>query len=180
MKGENSYSHHLYSDVGVSVVDRFTFYTLAFFERLNTYINASLSSLFNSYHPSALMSTTYYRTNLYQRPLDAVPVTNFFGSVMETIHTDSGYRGLSNKVTRQGKIKTPVDQEISQNERRRLTSTIVQDHVNDCSPKDEYGILSSVWNSLHERLEKTGDTDTLVNYGLMIMLPLVTITTWLS
>ncbi|KAF9605795.1 hypothetical protein IFM89_018522 [Coptis chinensis] len=180
MKGENSYSHHLDSDVGVSVVDRFTFYTLAFFERLNTYSNASLSSLFNSYHPSALMSTAYYRTNLYQRPLDAVPVTNFFGSVMETIHTDSGYRGFSNKVTRRGKIKTPVDQEISQNERRRLTSTIVQDHVNDCSPKDEYGILSSVWNSLHERLEKTGDTDTLVNYGLMIMLPLVTITTWLS
>lgn len=29
--------------VGVSVVDRFTFYTLAFFERLNMYDNASLS-----------------------------------------------------------------------------------------------------------------------------------------
>ncbi|GFP78752.1 GPI-anchor transamidase [Phtheirospermum japonicum] len=42
-KGENSYSHHLDSDVGVSVVDRFTFYTLAFFERLNMYDNASLS-----------------------------------------------------------------------------------------------------------------------------------------
>ncbi|KAM0071468.1 hypothetical protein Hdeb2414_s0001g00025621 [Helianthus debilis subsp. tardiflorus] len=27
--------------VGVSVVDRFTFYTLAFFERLNMYDNAS-------------------------------------------------------------------------------------------------------------------------------------------
>ncbi|KAH9698949.1 peptidase C13 family [Citrus sinensis] len=44
MKGENSYSHHLDSDVGVSVVDRFTFYTLAFFEKLNMYDNASLSS----------------------------------------------------------------------------------------------------------------------------------------
>jgi hypothetical protein len=31
------------SQVGVSVVDRFTFYTLAFFERLNMYDNASLS-----------------------------------------------------------------------------------------------------------------------------------------
>ncbi|GAU50140.1 hypothetical protein TSUD_281200 [Trifolium subterraneum] len=30
--------------VGVSVVDRFTFYTLAFFERLNIHDNASLSS----------------------------------------------------------------------------------------------------------------------------------------
>ncbi|KAJ0558260.1 putative peptidase C13, legumain [Helianthus annuus] len=38
MKGENSYSHHLDSDVGVSVVDRFTFYILAFFEELNMYL----------------------------------------------------------------------------------------------------------------------------------------------
>lgn len=78
MKGENSYSHHLDSDVrkvfpftvladilckctlryhfppswqsdlflwqiGVSVVDRFTYYTLAFFEKLNMYSNASLN-----------------------------------------------------------------------------------------------------------------------------------------
>ncbi|TYK28784.1 GPI-anchor transamidase isoform X1 [Cucumis melo var. makuwa] len=41
-KGENSYSHHLDPDVGVSVVDRFTYYTLAFFERLNMYDNTSL------------------------------------------------------------------------------------------------------------------------------------------
>ncbi|XP_056857328.1 GPI-anchor transamidase isoform X2 [Raphanus sativus] len=43
LKGENSYSHHLDSDIGVSVVDRFTYYTLAFFERLNIYDNASLN-----------------------------------------------------------------------------------------------------------------------------------------
>ncbi|KEH33617.1 peptidase C13 family protein, putative [Medicago truncatula] len=32
-------------NVGVSVVDRFTFYTLAFFERLNIYDNALLSRM---------------------------------------------------------------------------------------------------------------------------------------
>ncbi|KAL6561443.1 hypothetical protein OROMI_017044 [Orobanche minor] len=69
-KGENSYSHHLDSDVGVSVVDQFTFYTLAFFERLNMYDNASLSGLFNSYNPNMLMSTAYYRTDLYRRQLE--------------------------------------------------------------------------------------------------------------
>ncbi|KAL3533143.1 hypothetical protein ACH5RR_006664 [Cinchona calisaya] len=102
MKGKNSYSHHLDSDVGVSVVDRFTFYTLAFFERLNMYDNASLSSLLNSYNPHLVLSTAHYRTDVYQHQLEAecgvqiplvmtqcfVPVTNFFGSVMETIHTD--------------------------------------------------------------------------------------------
>jgi phosphatidylinositol glycan class K len=52
--------------IGVSVVDRFTYYTLAFFERLNIYDNASLNSLFRSYDPRLLMSTAYYRTDLYQ------------------------------------------------------------------------------------------------------------------
>ncbi|GJM90625.1 hypothetical protein PR202_ga06925 [Eleusine coracana subsp. coracana] len=80
--------------IGVSVVDRFTFYTLAFFEKLNMYSNASLSSLFNSYNPSMLLSTAYYRMDLYERPLTEVPVTNFFGSVMKTIHTDSAYTGF--------------------------------------------------------------------------------------
>ncbi|OAY85470.1 putative GPI-anchor transamidase [Ananas comosus] len=70
MKGENSYSHHLDSDIGVSVVDRFTFYTLTFFEKLNMYSNASLNSLFASYNPTLLMSTAYYRTDLYERPLN--------------------------------------------------------------------------------------------------------------
>ncbi|VAH01437.1 unnamed protein product [Triticum turgidum subsp. durum] len=94
MKGENSYSHHLDSDIGVSVVDRFTFHTLAFFEKLNMYSNASLNSLFNSYDPSMLLSTAYYRMDLYKRALNEVPVTNFFGSVMKTIHTDSAYTGF--------------------------------------------------------------------------------------
>ncbi|KAK9705606.1 hypothetical protein RND81_07G070000 [Saponaria officinalis] len=97
LKGENSYSHHLDSDVGVSVVDRFTYYTLAFFERLNMYANASLTSLFNSYNPNLLMSTAYYRTDLYERNLEEVLVTNVFGSVMETIHTESAYKAFSNK-----------------------------------------------------------------------------------
>ncbi|KAH1246761.1 GPI-anchor transamidase [Glycine max] len=112
-KGENSYSHHLDSDVGVSVVDRFTFYTLAFFERLNMYDNASLSSLFNSYNPNLLMSTAYYRMDLYQRHLEEVPVTNFFGSVMKTIHTDSAYRSRSNKKIGAAKTKMSLDESIS-------------------------------------------------------------------
>ncbi|CAA6655135.1 unnamed protein product [Spirodela intermedia] len=106
VKGENSYSHHLDSDIGVSVVDRFTFYTLAFFEKLNIYSNASLSSLFNSYNPNWLLSTAYHRMDLYQRPLNEVPVTNFFGSVMKTIHVDSAYRGSTDG---EFSTETPVE-----------------------------------------------------------------------
>ncbi|KAK4394766.1 GPI-anchor transamidase [Sesamum angolense] len=130
-KGENSYSHHLDSDVGVSVVDRFTFYTLAFFERLNMYDNASLSSLFNSYNPNLLMSTAYYRTDLYQRKLDEVPVTNFFGSVMETIHTDSPYRAFSGRYSKKSKIEMPLDQSDS-DKRRTLQGSDVPQELEYC------------------------------------------------
>jgi glycosylphosphatidylinositol transamidase (GPIT) subunit GPI8 len=58
LKGENSYSHHLDSDIGVSVVDRFTYYTLAFFERLNIYDNASL----NRYNNYATLVTNILQT----------------------------------------------------------------------------------------------------------------------
>ncbi|KAH1246760.1 GPI-anchor transamidase [Glycine max] len=109
MKEKRSFIHQ----VGVSVVDRFTFYTLAFFERLNMYDNASLSSLFNSYNPNLLMSTAYYRMDLYQRHLEEVPVTNFFGSVMKTIHTDSAYRSRSNKKIGAAKTKMSLDESIS-------------------------------------------------------------------
>ncbi|KAF8392245.1 hypothetical protein HHK36_022587 [Tetracentron sinense] len=172
MKGENSYSHHLDSDVGVSVVDRFTFYTLAFFERLDMYNNASLSSLFSSYNPSMLMSTAYYRTDLYQRPLEGVPITNFFGSVMETVHTDSAYRHSS------AKTKMPLDQALSQGERRTLT--IVQNQISDLNTKEERSTLKCKWSTLLDKGEIIEDFDTLVNYGLVLMLPLVLVSTWLS
>ncbi|KAK9175256.1 hypothetical protein WN944_027262 [Citrus x changshan-huyou] len=128
MKGENSYSHHLDSDVGVSVVDRFTFYTLAFFEKLNMYDNASLSSLFTSYNPTLLMSTAYYRTDLYQRKLEEVPVTNFFGSVMETIHTDSAYRTTFSKTS---ETIMPLQQSVEHDESRQLINSNVQDQTSD-------------------------------------------------
>lgn len=182
MKGENSYSHHLDSDVGVSVVDRFTFYTLAFFERLNIYDNAPLSSLFGSYNPSTLMSTAYYRTDLYQRQLQEVPVTNFFGSVMETIHTDSSYRALSGRESRKDKIKMPFDPSASLHDQRTSLNSNVQQEINDSNKKDQEVAcpFTRMMATFHDKMEKIEDVDTLVNYGFVLMLPLVAVSTWLS
>ncbi|XP_059641452.1 uncharacterized protein LOC132283515 [Cornus florida] len=181
MKGENSYSHHLDSDVGVSVVDRFTFYTLAFFERLNIYDNASLSSLFNSYNPSMLFSTAYYRTDLYKRQLEEVPVTNFFGSVMETIHTDSAYRGHTVKVSSKAKIKISIDQSVGMDKRRTLSSNI-QEQISDSNPKDQQVScpFTRMWSNFQDKMVKVEDVDTFVNYGFLVMLSLVAVSTWLS
>ncbi|THF97534.1 hypothetical protein TEA_001222 [Camellia sinensis var. sinensis] len=216
MKGENSYSHHLDSDVGVSVVDRFTFYTLAFFERLNIYDNAPLSRenfvspammqvlsalslvvwiqdtrvflstikwrLFGSYNPSMLMSTAYYRTDLYQRQLQEVPVTNFFGSVMETIHTDSSYRALSGRESRKDKIKMPFDPSASLHDQRTSLNSNGQQEINGSNKKDQEVAcpFTRMMATFHDKMEKIEDVDTLVNYGFILMLPLVAVSTWLS
>ncbi|ESR55967.1 peptidase C13 family [Citrus sinensis] len=178
MKGENSYSHHLDSDVGVSVVDRFTFYTLAFFEKLNMYDNASLSSLFTSYNPTLLMSTAYYRTDLYQRKLEEVPVTNFFGSVMETIHTDSAYRTTFSRKT--SETIMPLQQSVEHDESRQLINSNVQDQTSDTKIEDKQCPFTRRWNAFQDKLEKIERIDSLVNYGLIIMFPLLLISTWLS
>ncbi|KAK9185348.1 hypothetical protein WN943_025704 [Citrus x changshan-huyou] len=149
-------------EVGVSVVDRFTFYTLAFFEKLNMYDNASLSSLFTSYNPTLLMSTTYYRTDLYQRKLEEVPVTNFFGSVMETVHTDSAYRTTRSRKT--SETKMPLQQSVKHDERRQLINSNVQDQTSDTKIEDKQCPFTRKWNAFQDKLEKIEHIDSLVNY----------------
>lgn len=175
MKGENSYSHHLDSDVGVSVIDRFTFYTLAFFERVNMFSNASLSSLFNSYKSNLLMSTAYYRTDLYPRQLEEVPVTNFFGSVMETIHTDSAYKALSTA------IKKPSDL-FDHYIRRTLSSSDAQEQTTGSNTEGKQAIcpFTRFLSSIHAGMGRVEDVDSLIFYGLALMLPLVAISSWVS
>ncbi|KAI6696028.1 hypothetical protein NL676_023738 [Syzygium grande] len=177
-KGENSYSHHMDSDVGVSVVDRFTFYTLAFFERLNMYDNASLSSLFSSYDPSLLMSTAYYRTDLYQRHLEEVPVTNFFGSVMETIYTDSPYRTPWKKESHKGDSDMSPDQSI-EDEKGQITRKADLVDSGDLD-KVQQGLLRYIWSDLHIKLESFGDGDALVYYGMLVLVSSLAVSTWIS
>lgn len=59
-----------------------------------------------------------------------MPVTNFFGSVMETIHTDSAYRVLSSKESKKDKIKMPSKQSY-EDRRRTLSSSDVQPEIRD-------------------------------------------------
>ncbi|XP_073311608.1 uncharacterized protein [Primulina huaijiensis] len=179
-KGENSYSHHLDSDVGVSVVDRFTYYSLAFFERLNMYDNASLSSLFNSYNPNLLMSTAYYRMDLYQRHLAEVPVTNFFGSVMETIHTDSAYRAFSGRNSNKARIEMHRNPSGRDEGRTLETSEFPQEVAGPNIDKHASCPLTHTWNTVLGTMYNLQQIDSFVNYGLMFLLPLVGFSSWIS
>ncbi|KAG5224027.1 GPI-anchor transamidase family protein [Salix suchowensis] len=181
MKGENSYSHHLDSDVSWCFCCG-SFYILytCLFERLNMYANASLSSLFTSYDPKTMMSTAYYRTDLYQRRLDEVPVTNFFGSVMETIHTDSAYRAAPTKMSNRAGISMAVEKTAQDDDRRTLIDSDVQDPTSHIKTKDQNCPFTRTMNTFFEKVERIEHPDSLVNYGLILMLPLLMVSVWLS
>ncbi|GJP36570.1 hypothetical protein CLOM_g21063 [Closterium sp. NIES-68] len=90
-KGEMSYSYLPDVDLGVSVVDRFTFHTLHFLHQINARSNASLASLFESYDPAFLMSTPGYSSVSFPAPLHQVPVTDYVASVMPVQITPAPY-----------------------------------------------------------------------------------------
>lgn len=58
-------------------------------------------------------------------------MTNFFGSVMETIHTDTAYKALSRKSSSRAEIKTSFDKTINGDERRTLADSDGQDQLSD-------------------------------------------------
>ncbi|RPA79100.1 hypothetical protein BJ508DRAFT_145849 [Ascobolus immersus RN42] len=80
---ESSLSHHNDADVGVAVIDRFTYYNLEYLERNvpNISSKATMKDLFDSYDPKKIHSTPGVRTDLFRRDLSEVLITDFFGSV---------------------------------------------------------------------------------------------------
>ncbi|KAL0638171.1 glycosylphosphatidylinositol anchor biosynthesis [Maublancomyces gigas] len=80
---ESSYSHHADNDVGVAVIDRYTYYNLEFLE--NNVQTASskdtMKDLFDSYDMEKIHSTPGVRTDLFRRDLKDVLITDFFGNV---------------------------------------------------------------------------------------------------
>jgi phosphatidylinositol glycan class K len=79
--GQDSLSHNPDQEIGVYMIDRFTYYTLRFFEKVTPASKATVGQLFRSYDPSLVMSKPGYRTDLFKRNIDKVLITDFFGSV---------------------------------------------------------------------------------------------------
>ncbi|SCU82191.1 LANO_0B05424g1_1 [Lachancea nothofagi CBS 11611] len=78
---ESSYSHHSDVEVGVAVIDRFTYYTLEFMEKIEKNSSLSLQDLFDSYTFEKVHSHVGVKTDLFERIPSQVLVTDFFGSV---------------------------------------------------------------------------------------------------
>jgi hypothetical protein len=107
LKGESSYSHHASYELGVAVIDRFTYYNLETLEHLKTDSQSSLQDLvclvfvlerkihypkkFNTYDPNLMHSTPGIRTDLFPRPMTETLVTDFFGGVAHAEITRERY-----------------------------------------------------------------------------------------
>jgi GPI-anchor transamidase subunit K len=96
MKDENSYSHHADSAIGVAVIDRFTYYTLEYFEQHHQAIadgTTSMAQLFESYSPEQIASHVGWRDDLMvdRRNLRDIPVRDFFGAAGHTVQTAAAY-----------------------------------------------------------------------------------------
>ncbi|KAJ2617373.1 glycosylphosphatidylinositol anchor biosynthesis [Coemansia sp. RSA 1365] len=82
-KGENSYSYFYDHDIGVSVIDRFTYYNLDFFESVDMSSRHTMADLISTYNTSLIHSNPGVRTDLYARELQKTYLTDFFGAVQE-------------------------------------------------------------------------------------------------
>jgi glycosylphosphatidylinositol transamidase (GPIT) subunit GPI8 len=77
-----TFKHHADTDIGVAVIDRYTYYNLEFLER-NVDITSqhTMKDLFDSYDRSLIHSTPGVRTDLFRRRIEEVKITDFFGNV---------------------------------------------------------------------------------------------------
>lgn len=83
---QSSYSHHADNDVGVAVIDRYTYYNLEFLERevRDAHSKKTIGDLFDSYSFEKIHSNAGVRYDLFPGGADAARarlVTDFFGNV---------------------------------------------------------------------------------------------------
>ncbi|WEJ94344.1 glycosylphosphatidylinositol anchor biosynthesis [Yamadazyma tenuis] len=82
---QSSYSHHSDLEIGVAVIDRFTYYTLDFLENIEQSSDATIEDLFDIYTFENIHSDPGFRTDLFKRDISTVKLTDFFGNVQKVI-----------------------------------------------------------------------------------------------
>lgn len=85
---ESSYLHHSDMDVGVAVIDRFTYYTLEYLEKIERNSAETMDKLFAEYTFENIHSNPGIRTDLFLRDVNSVKLTDFFGNVQDVVVDD--------------------------------------------------------------------------------------------
>lgn len=79
--GEDSLSHHVDPAIGVYIIDRYTYYALAFLERVQPNSTKTMSEFLAVCPKRVCISTVGVRDDLFKRDTSKVPITDFFGAV---------------------------------------------------------------------------------------------------
>lgn len=97
--GQDSLSHHGDASIGVYVIDRFTYYALAYLEKLNpqTASNTSLKEFFRVCPEDLCMSSVKVRLDLLKRDPSKIPITDFFSNKLhfEALHIQDDQKWMN-------------------------------------------------------------------------------------
>ncbi|XP_028408342.1 GPI-anchor transamidase-like [Dendronephthya gigantea] len=113
--GEDSLSHHSDPEIGVYVVDRYTYYVLQFLEQVEPNSRATIGQLFQYCTPRLVQSTPSTRIDLFPREIQEVLVTDFFGSVRNielsnstklVIHAENSHFGNQDALQKQRSLRS--------------------------------------------------------------------------
>ncbi|KAI8373424.1 peptidase C13 family protein [Choanephora cucurbitarum] len=155
---ESSYSHHTSYDIGVAVIDSFTYYNLEFLENIDMTSDKTLQDLFSTYDPAKIASHPGIRSDLFNRPLDKVKVTDFFGNVQNVELTKSRYPLLTDAV---GQKNTLQSKETFEIQPENTTAQSKQDVLH-------YSFLVEKGSNFHSLLQSSIGIFSMVGIGYII------------
>lgn len=146
---ENSYSHHADTDVGVAVIDRFTYYNLEFLEnKVDRMSKTTIKELFDSYNPKDIHSHPGIRSDLFKRDLKDVLITDFFGSVQ---HAEVEGEHQPENVLKYMNVRKEIEERLN-----RTSSTEQDEPIEQENDNAKENTLS---NNNDENNEQTKESD---------------------
>ncbi|KAI3405858.2 GPI8 [Candida oxycetoniae] len=106
---ESSYSHHSDMDIGVAVIDRFTYYALDFLEKIDRNSKITMDKLFEVFTFENVHSNPGIRTDLFERDVHDVLLTDFFGNVQNVLVEENSADILSTIKNLSNRRKSQAD-----------------------------------------------------------------------
>lgn len=87
MRGQSSYSYHVDDEIGVAIIDRFTYALLNFLRDLGLHSQKTVGEFMASLDLGFLGSTPELREDLFGRPATEVRLIDFIGNVQPMVLT---------------------------------------------------------------------------------------------
>lgn len=84
-RGQSSYSYKVDDEIGVALIDRFTYSLLEFMQNLDMHSDSTIADFMHSLDTEFLNSNPEIRSDLFERRPEDVRMTDFFGNIRPVI-----------------------------------------------------------------------------------------------